>query len=63
MSKGKGPPVCPQCGNNACLLDPPTFAEKHLSLEEKKLYLGIGDCLDDFLRTRMAEHRRRIEEA
>lgn len=55
-----GIPICPDCGNNMCLLYPEIFAEKHLHGADKKYYESKKKDIDEFLSLKMEEHRQNI---
>lgn len=62
MTMQKAPPICPSCGNNACLLDPDVYARKHLMGLDWRYYLHLKLEATVFAEGKMAEHRKEIEE-
>lgn len=63
MEQKKSPPICPECGSNACLLNGDIFAQAHLKGEDKEFYDVHKQLLDRFLALRMIEHQIKIERA
>ena len=57
------PPICPECGNNQCLLDPEVFARKHLHGASRTWYEATKKALDDFLREQMKQYEDLLKEA
>jgi len=55
------PLVCPECGNNLCLLSPFVFAREHLHGADKKWYENKKKDLDDFLQLKMNEYKAKLE--
>ena len=62
MDKTKKPPICPDCGNNLCLIHPEIFAKKHLRGVDKKRYKTMKKDLDDFVCLKMKEHQQKISQ-
>jgi len=54
----KAPPICKECGNNACYLYPHVWAKKHLKSKNAAAYQALVKAADDFLIATMPAGRR-----
>ena len=53
--------ICPDCGNNACLLYPEYFAQQHLKGADREWYQMKKKELDEWLLLKFNEHIHAVE--